>query len=71
MEIAKIDDNVLKNLFENLCEHGPEYKNEDDNFDWARCNDCPLSGIKSDVEHQNGPIERDLCFKIWHGNELE
>ncbi len=59
--------NGLNNLFIKNCKHHNAYEDENTPFVWQNCNECILGEIQWRV---SGGITRDLCFAIWHGNEV-
>ena len=70
-------ENIMK-LFDALCKHKKEYgsyiEEYPEDFDWSKCKDCVLSKIVHYVPHgfkEDGVIKRDVCFAIWHDEEID
>ena len=59
--------NGLNNLFIENCKHHDVYQDENIPFVWQDCDECILREIQW---RDSGTIIRDLCFAIWHGNEV-
>ncbi len=59
--------NGLNNLFIKNCKHHTAYEDENIPFVWQDCNECILGETQW---RASGGITRDLCFAIWHGNEV-
>ena len=66
-----IPTNVLEEIFHTICPHQQaynegEYRQQDKNFKWQPCRDCILRDIILNAD--DGVVQRDICFWIWHND---